>query len=259
MLASTVTSLIVQLESPSQAWSSSMPKNRGLDKSVAPHWHSVVSDLANVISSKKANADDLLMILIGTESENDVNFRTQNNFVLKGTDCDGQHLLKITKIQIEKTAFDQMSFYETPFQMSTPINELPDESVQNVEDDNMIHEIMASLNSEIPADDTGSERRTERHRDFVPREPEIEAAETRPVLNEYKRPSPSLVHTIWKEAKRPLLVLLLFFAFSLQIVDTSLLKALPKLARESGNLGLLGLLIKGVLCSILFFILTKII
>ena len=146
-----------------------------------------------------------------------------------------------------ETAFDEISFYKTSFQMSTPINELPDESVQNVEDDNMIHEIIASLNTEIPPDDSGDT--PEQRRNFVSREPEMD--EARPIQNEFKKPRPSLVRTIWKEAKWPLLVLLLFVAFSLQIVDKSLLKIIPKLARESGNLGVLGLLIKSILCSIL--------
>lgn len=145
--------------------------------------------------------------------------------------------------------------------MSTPINELPEEPLQDVEDDNMIHEIMASLNST-----DGDSERTPEHTKEKPIEAARSAHSYDPedVLQEPRKVrvpshSRSLLSTIWREAKWPFLVLTLFIVFSLQIVDRNLLKIIPKLARESGNLGVLGLIIKGLLLSISFFILTKII
>lgn len=155
------------------------------------------------------------------------------------------------------TAFEVVTYFDDDTQMSTPINELPEESVQNVEDDDMIHDIMAELNSEAnPVADQGND---EYERQQAPQYYNTEYVEQRPITDTYKKPPRSLVKTIWRETKWPLLVLALFVVFSLQIVDKSLLRLIPKLARESGNLGVFGLLLKGLVLSIVFFILTKLI
>ena len=142
--------------------------------------------------------------------------------------------------------------------MSTPINELPEDSVQNVEDDDMIQDIMAELNSENahPA----AERPEDYERQQTPPQYyDTNYVERQPSFDTSKKPQRSLIKTIWRETKWPLLVLFLFIVFSLQIVDKSLVRLIPKLARESGNLGVFGLLLKGLVLSIVFFILTKLI
>lgn len=143
--------------------------------------------------------------------------------------------------------------------MSTPIHELPEDSVHNVEDNDMIDDIMAELNSDSvnPSSERGAEE-YERQR-APPQYYNTEYVEQRPIPDAIKKPQRSLVKTIWKETKWPLLVLALFIVFSLRIVDKSLVKVIPKLARESGNLGVFGLLLKGLVLSIVFFILTKLI
>ena len=143
--------------------------------------------------------------------------------------------------------------------MSTPIHELPEDSVHNVEDNDMIDDIMAELYSDSvnPSSERGAEE-YERQR-APPQYYNTEYVEQRPIPDAIKKPQRSLVKTIWKETKWPLLVLALFIVFSLRIVDKSLVKVIPKLARESGNLGVFGLLLKGLVLSIVFFILTKLI
>ncbi len=142
--------------------------------------------------------------------------------------------------------------------MSTPINELPEDYVQDVDDDEgMVQDIMAELNSE-----SGNPERS--HHEYErqqapPQYHNTHQPEQQPFLEPVKKPQRSLLKTIWKESKWPLLVLALFVVFSLQIVDKSLVKIIPKLARESGNLGVFGLLLKGLVLSIVFFILTKLI
>ena len=152
-----------------------------------------------------------------------------------------------------------MAFFDGDTQMSTPINDLPEGSVQNVDDDDMIHDIMAELNSETanPVPERGPDD-YERHQ-TPPQYYNTNYVEQQPVPNNIKKPQRSLIRTIWRETKWPLLVLALFIVFSLQIVDKSLVKIIPKLARESGSLSVFGLLLKGLVLSIFFFILTKLI
>ena len=142
--------------------------------------------------------------------------------------------------------------------MSTPINKLPEDSVQNVEDDDMIQDIMAELNSENAHPAAEHPEDYERQQ-TPPQYYDTKYVERQPSFDTIKKPQRSLIKTIWRETKWPLLILFLFIVFSLQIVDKSLVRLIPKLARESGNLGVFGLLLKGLVLSIVFFILTKLI
>ena len=71
--------------------------------------------------------------------------------------------------------------------------------------------------------------------------------------NENKDDSNTLIDTIISKIKYPIIVVVLFFILSQPKLDKLVIKVLPKLANTSGNINMLGILLKSVLAGLITF------
>lgn len=158
--------------------------------------------------------------------------------------------------------------------MSTPIDKIPDDPHRTLDED---QELVQSIIKEIKQHEAGSqpEQQMELQQEYI-EEPEPQAysnmQNNRPLENSqyYHNQEPDFAKPVSKppqqktflqklihESKDPIIILLLYIAFGVPLVDRLLLKSIPRLMTTAGNLGFTGVIFKGVLLTLFFFVIKK--
>lgn len=166
--------------------------------------------------------------------------------------------------------------------MSTPIGKIPEDPHRTLDED---QELVQSIIQEIKSQETPaqepvpdylsrqeslpgsadqfqyyedgpqnghqSEARDDHHDAYHRSEHPVQHLEPRPTSNQ------SVLAKIWQEAKEPLLVLCLYIIFGLRIFDKTFMRYIPRMASEVGTLNFIGVLAKGIILTLLFFIIKK--
>lgn len=74
-------------------------------------------------------------------------------------------------------------------------------------------------------------------------------------VQEFKKQS--LVDTILKEVREPIVVILLYVATNLPMINKLITKYIPKTVTNTGNVNLIGTSLKAIIVAILFYIIKK--
>ena len=89
--------------------------------------------------------------------------------------------------------------------------------------------------------------------------PQIPAQEVEqpPMQLSMPEPTPSMMQNILENAKDPASVVLLAFVMNLPMVENILIKYVPKIVNNLGQMNYLGMLLKAVIIGVLFFTTKK--
>lgn len=149
--------------------------------------------------------------------------------------------------------------------MSTPIDQVPDDPHPNDEEDpQMIQELLEQFNqgeqAAQPAQAAQQAQPAQQQFQYYP-EPEQEGheQEQEQYYEHYEEPPRSVAARIWGEAKAPLIVLALYLAFGLPLLDRTLTRYIPRIATEAGGMNLIGVLMKAIVVTIVFYLLNKLV
>lgn len=159
--------------------------------------------------------------------------------------------------------------------MSTPIEQIPTDPHRTLDED---QELVQSIIQEIKQHEGGNfdeedvqmpppdtmrqpaqrpfrqEEYSQFYEDNSPQEPRYQQPASVPV------PQPkslTLVQKLINESKDPLLVLVLYAVFGLPLLDNLLMKYIPRVITTSGRVGFAGVMLKGILLTIAFYIVKK--
>ncbi len=157
--------------------------------------------------------------------------------------------------------------------MSTPIDKIPDDPHRSLDED---QELVQSIIKEIKQHESGgqSEDLQQEYQEDVPQQFAGMQDSRQPQQQQYYEPPPeqyqaqparpatkplSLTQKILNESKDPLIVLLLYAVFGLPILDQMLVKYIPRVMTTAGNVGFIGVIFKGILLTIAFYLVKKLI
>lgn len=156
--------------------------------------------------------------------------------------------------------------------MSTPMADIPEDPHKTLdEDQELVQSIIQEIKSqENPPPQTAPPRQVydDDSQDVQTAPEQYQYYEEAPRYHhEPPPPEPkrqvlvetSLWKRLWNEVKEPLLVLALYILSNLRILDKVFMRYVPRMASDIGTLNFLGVFAKGIIVTMLFFLLKKVI
>lgn len=156
--------------------------------------------------------------------------------------------------------------------MSTPIARIPEDPHKTLdEDQELVQSIIQEIKSqENPPPQTAPPPQAyedDQAEDAQPNQEQYQYYEEAAPRYQREPPPPepkrqplvetSLWKRLWNELKEPLLVLVLYILSNLRILDKVFMRYVPRMASEIGTLNFVGVLAKGIIVTMLFFLIKK--
>lgn len=140
--------------------------------------------------------------------------------------------------------------------MSTPLTQLPSDPEKNSDDEELMKRLMKEVddseNVPQPAQPTyDQEQYPPEHFHNQTQYEDDGGYQITP------EPKLSLMQTIIREARVPVIIACLFVAANLPVLDKMLAKSLPKIANDAGSLNMIGITLKALAVTLIFYIITK--
>lgn len=139
--------------------------------------------------------------------------------------------------------------------MATPLNQLPSDPEKNSDDEELMKQLMKEVddseNVSQPAQPTYDQEQ------YPPEHFHNQQYEDDAAYPSTPEPKLSLMQTIIREARVPVIVACLFVAANLPVLDKLLAKSLPKIANDAGSMNMIGITLKALAVTLIFYIITK--